>query len=378
MVAPEAAYAWGRAAAQAAAALPVDGAEAAAWTARGWAEVALGCVVLGVPAAFAGLDDVVREVARPLGSEGSFGLRLRTIRALAGPVPSFYSMPCPLPDAAHQPVAVPRRGWRWSQVWEACRIVARFCDGVRAACPEDARPCRSSAHADARTRASDLQWGERWRSAPSQDQRIVRCNVGPQLMWRTWMCLPAAGGPAGPAPVVIDVPFPVAACRRRIWRGLHDGAHLDHLAALARATRLAPTPVEFGQGLVVAESYAMAAEIVATVECLLAGETHPANDLRAGLIERIGRIPRYGEWLSSSRERSPALDEAAIVPSVEFAALPYLAGSYVTGPLRLLSGASPPPLLPARLHEALRQRWAAACDQFAPAAELAEEASKIG
>jgi hypothetical protein len=144
-----------------------------------------------------------------------------------------------------------------------------------------------------------------------------------------------------------------------------------------RTRRLAPSPVEFGQGLVVAEAYAMATEILATVESLLAGETHLVNDLRSGLIERIGRIPRYGERLSSSRERSPALDEAAAVPSVEFTALPYLAGGYVTGPLQLLSRASPPPLLPARLHEALRQRWAAACDQFAPAAALAEKASEI-
>jgi hypothetical protein len=234
-----------------------------------------------------------------------------------------------------------------------------------------------SAGAHARTRASDLQQAERWRSAPSQHRRIVRCAVDPRLMWHTWMCLPTAG-PTAPTPVVIDVPFPAPACRRRIWRGLHDGAHLDHLAASTQATHAAPSPAEFGQGLVAAESYATATEILATAECLLAGDTHTVNDLRAGLIERIGRIPRYGEWHSGSRERSPALDEAAIVPSVEFTTLPYLAGSYVTGPLRLLSRPPPPPLLPDRLHEALRRRWAAACDQFAPAAALTKEASEIG
>jgi hypothetical protein len=121
----------------------------------------------------------------------------------------------------------------------------------------------------------------------------------------------------------------------------------------------------------------MATEILATAECLLAGDTHTVNDLRAGLIERIGRIPRYGEWHSGSRERSPALTEAAAIPGVEFTTLPYLAGSYVTGPLRLLSRPSPPPQLPDRLHEALQRRWAAACDQFPPAAALTKEASEI-
>lgn len=81
---PEAAYAWAHAAAKAATALPVDGAEAVAWMVRGWAEVALGCVVIDSPAAFAGLDDVVADVVREnagrLRCAGPFALRLRTLR----------------------------------------------------------------------------------------------------------------------------------------------------------------------------------------------------------------------------------------------------------------------------------------------------------
>src|ERR1700721_1862623 len=57
-VAPSAAHAWATAAATAAVQVPAAGGEAAAWTVRGWADVAIGCLALG---AFGGLDEVVRN-----------------------------------------------------------------------------------------------------------------------------------------------------------------------------------------------------------------------------------------------------------------------------------------------------------------------------
>ena len=69
-VAAPAAYAWAIAAADAAVRVPAANAEAAAWTVRGWADVAVGCLALDgsasaasdgpappAPGAFGGLDE---------------------------------------------------------------------------------------------------------------------------------------------------------------------------------------------------------------------------------------------------------------------------------------------------------------------------------
>ena len=95
-VAAPAAYAWAIAAADAAVRVPAANAEAAAWTVRGWADVAVGCLALDGPAsagsggpapsapgAFGGLDEVVR--ATPVRSGGQHAARLRRLRKLAGP-----------------------------------------------------------------------------------------------------------------------------------------------------------------------------------------------------------------------------------------------------------------------------------------------------
>ena len=129
-VAAPAAYAWAIAAADAAVRVPAANAEAAAWTVRGWADVAIGCLALdgsapagsggpapAAPGAFGGLDEVVR--ATPVVSGGQHAARLRRLRELAGPVPPWY------PDA--RPVAGPVRGvgpfiWLGPSCW---RVSAR-------------------------------------------------------------------------------------------------------------------------------------------------------------------------------------------------------------------------------------------------------------
>ncbi len=79
-------------------------------------------------------------------------------------------------------------------------------------------------------------------------------------------------------------------------------------------------PGEFGAGLLLAESYAMAVEILAAVECVLAGEGRAVRQLGAGLIERATRLPGGSN------------------PAAEFEDLPTLAEVYVLGPLEVLSG----------------------------------------
>jgi hypothetical protein len=150
---------------------------------------------------------------------------------------------------------------------------------------------------------------------------------------------------------------------QQIWRGIHEGAHLDHLSSVARLRRpLAPSPGEFGAGLLLAESYAMAVEMLAAVECILAGEGHAVWQLGAGLIERATRLPGGAN------------------PAAEFADLPTLAEVYLLGPLDVLSGGpdrSAPAVLPAELTRSLHDRWRAACAAYPPAATFTAGAAEL-
>jgi hypothetical protein len=147
---------------------------------------------------------------------------------------------------------------------------------------------------------------------------------------------------------------------QQIWRGIHEGAHLDHLGSLARISgSLAPNPAEFGAGLLVAESYAMAVEILAAVECVLAGEGNAVWQLGAGLIERATRLPGGSN------------------PAAEFADLPTLAEVYVVGPLEVLASGPAAAALPAEINRSLHDRWQRACAAYPPAAAFGAAACKI-
>jgi hypothetical protein len=175
------------------------------------------------------------------------------------------------------------------------------------------------------------------------------------------MCLP--GLPA-PGTAVAEVPSSATPLAQQIWRGIHEGAHLDHLAALSRLGGpggpgpAAPSPAEFGAGLMVAESYAMAVEILAGVECILAGEGQAVWQLGAGLIERATRLP------------------GASHPAAEFADLPTLAEVYVLGPLEILAGTKAS-ALPEDIAGSLRARWLAASAVYPPAAAFGSAADLL-
>jgi hypothetical protein len=170
------------------------------------------------------------------------------------------------------------------------------------------------------------------------------------------MCLP---GLPGPSTAIAEVPSTASTLEQQVWRGIHEGAHLDHLAALTRDVPRAPCPQEFGAGLLIAESYAMAVEILAAVECVLAGEGPVVRQLGAGLIERAARLPGGAD------------------PAAEFAELPTLAEVYLLGPLEVLAGGPAAAALPAELISALLDRWRAACAAYPPAAAFATAATAL-
>jgi len=339
------------AAAETAVRVPAAGPEAAAWTVRGWADVAVGCLALDGSAnrdpsgAFGGLDEVVRSV--PVVSGGLQAARLRSLRRLAGPVPRWY------PDTRPVPGAIRSVGPR---AWRAAGLLARFGEllittaavlPVGPACPLSS--------------ARQLAWGARYRPLPSDEHVTVRLPVSRRLARRTWMCMPGLPGPGTAVAEVRSTATPLA---QQIWRGIHEGAHLDHLAVLARldgpgSGPAAPSPAEFGAGLMATESYAMAVEILAAVECLLAGEGQAVWQLGAGLIERAARLP------GGSR------------PAAEFADLPTLAEVYVLGPVEILAGGTAAGALPEEIIGSLRTRWLAAAAAYPPAAEFASAAGEL-
>jgi hypothetical protein len=368
-VAAAAARAWAIAAATAAVGVPASGAEAAAWTVRGWADVAVGCLALdgpvespaesraespadsGAPGAFAGLDEVIRSV--PGASGGQHAARLRRLRRFAGPVPPCY------PDA--RPVDGPIRGVR-PAAWLAADHLAGL--GERLMMTATRLPW----HAPCPLRSDrQLAWGARYRSSPSGAHLTLALPVDRWLARRTWMCLPGPSGngsPCGPGAraavaAVAEVPSTATPLAQQIWRGIHEGAHLDHLSVLARCGGGAPSPAEFGDGLLAAESYAMAVEILAAVECLLAGEGAAVWQLGAGLVERATRLPGGSD------------------PAPEFTDLPTLAEVYVLGPLHVLAGGPPARTLPAEIIGALRARWRAACAAYPPAAAFTAAAAEL-
>ena len=132
-----------------------------------------------------------------------------------------------------------------------------------------------------------------------------------------------------------------------------------HLTSLARSDPLAPSPGEFGAGLLIAESYAMAVEMLAAVECILAGEGQAVGQLGAGLIERATRLPGGAH------------------PAAEFAHLPTLAEVYLLGPLEVLTGGAAADALPGEIAGALSDRWHAACSAYPPAATFGSAATEL-
>src|SRR6266700_4434486 len=355
-VAAPVARAWAVAAATAAVRVPAGNAEADAWTVRGWADVAIGCVALDgpgfidparhpvrrdEPGAFSGLEEVIRSLR--VVSGGQDAARLRQLRRFAGPVPAWY------PDT--RPVAGPIRDVG-EIVWRAAGLGSRFGELLMATAAtlrhDTACPLVS---------ARQLAWGVRYRPSPSQGHVTLRLPLNRRLARRTWMCLP---GLPGPGTAIAEVPSTATAMAQQIWRGIHEGAHLDHLSSVARLRRpMAPSPGEFGVGLLVAESYAMAVELLAGVECILAGEGHAVWQLGAGLIERATRLPGGAN------------------PAAEFADLPTLAEVYLTGPLDVLSGGHASAVLPAELTRSLHDRWRAACAAYPPAAAFADGAAEL-
>lgn len=181
--------------------------------------------------------------------------------------------------------------------------------------------------------------------------RCVPVPVGSGLIWRGWF-LDAAG------PVLAFAPLPQPPAEVAMMQGFHSGVHLDHLGALVSEGRPeAARRLQFGRGLLVAESAAMAAELIGLVGGGSIDQEERAF-LHASLLDRLARLPRIGEWGPRAAPGSAAMRAAAGRANHEFATLPTLAAAYVAGPFLLAERGFRHPLLPAEISRSLAGRWA--------------------
>ena len=126
------------------------------------------------------------------------------------------------------------------------------------------------------------------------------------------MCLPGlpeAGPPRSPR-----CRPPPTALAQQIWRGIHEGAHLDHLSVAGRGGPAGAQPGgvrhRAADGRVVRDGGRDPRRGL----CILAEEGHAVWQLGAGLIEQAARLPGGSD------------------PAPEFTDLPTLAEVYVRGP----------------------------------------------
>ena len=103
----------------------------------------------------------------------------------------------------------------------------------------------------------------------------------------------------------------------------------------------------------------MAVEILAAVECILAGEGHAVWQLGAGLIERATRLP-------GGAARRPSSPTCRPWPRCT-----------CSGRSRSWPAAAASTVLPAEITRSLRDRWRAACAAYPPAAAFAAGAAEL-
>ncbi|GGN99380.1 hypothetical protein [Nocardia rhizosphaerihabitans] len=310
--------------------------ELASWTLRGLTEIALFGIAHGLP-----LDDIDDAVAS-LGALGKhahprFADRLRELRATAGPPTDVFA------DLAADwsPPAPPK-----TPSGPAVEGFCRLADLIGPMRDEPPGMFVSAADGHGRTALAER---ESWRPAslPTTGVVFIPVSVLAALTWRVW-----TAGSTG-TPTVVLVEEMLSPPTMDIWWGIHNGTHLDHLGQLALDGR-DPEEIEYSSGLLITESLAMTAELLAGLET---ENPTTARLIWDGLVERLARLPVPPLDSSRTARRAQNLSDA------EFTALPTLAGAYTAGAIELLASGFDHPLIPERLRDAMRCRWDQASDR---------------
>jgi hypothetical protein len=317
-------------------AVPAVGEEADDWRARNLAESLLHALLTQQPGALAAIDDAASTL--PAASP-RFATRLRTLRGLFGPVPARY--PSPRTTSTDLP-------WPPPHVRRHAIAFAHLADHAHTPSPTGPPPTPSGA-AEV---AADLDRTAYLRPFGHTGHHCVDVCISADLVWREWLM----NGHTPMLAVAFKPPSPNETAQRPALQ-LHNGTHMDHLAELAEHSGpSAARKLQFGSGLVVAESVAMTVEITTLAD---ATQDVPLRaSLHHMLIDRLSRLPGLVRWGLAELPGSPSMHQAAAVTHGEFAALPTLACTYIAGPFRLAARDFEHPLIPPRLRAALRARWA--------------------
>ncbi|SDY98895.1 hypothetical protein [Tessaracoccus flavus] len=302
--------------------------ERASWAVRGLAEIALFNIALDresdeIDMAVAELGDLVRF------ADPRFADRLVQIRALIDSPPSKY-MSIGSDWTPDSPSATPDKSLR-----AFCRIADAIFEGSDG--PQHGPPV-SAADGSAKTAMLERDW---WRPAskPTHGVNFVPTSVPPSLTWKVWTYS------AEPTVIIVDEKLTVP--MGDIWWGVHNATHLDQIKHVADAGRN-PNEIEYGEGLLAAESLAMTVEMLAGLE---GRGTPAARVVWEGLAERLARMPIPSEL------SSPTVVQARQLADPEFGALPTLASAYTTGAIRLLESRFEHELIPPTLRESMLVRW---------------------
>ena len=313
----------------------LSSAERASWHLRGLAECALFAVATHQD------TEALDAGVAALGPQGAiadptFADRLRALRSRLGPPPAPYlrlgkDWAAPVRSPSPDPSAT-----------------ARFCAIADLVGPGAAGPDMQPVSAANGYGIDALRRREAWRAGagPFADVAVVPIGVPAELAWRVW-----ASSTAG-KPLVVVVAEELDPRAMDVWWGVHNGTHLDHIWHMAGSGR-DPLDIQFGRGLLSAESLAMSAELLAGFE---SSDPTVRATIWDGLVERVARL--------GVPEEDPSACAAAArrQSDHEFTALPTLSMAYTVGVVELLRCRFHDPYIPSPLAEATAARWDAVLD----------------
>lgn len=304
--------------------------ERSAWICRNLAEFGLVLDILGYEVD--ALDSAVRDARlNDASTPKRFADRLRGIRQRRGNIPVFY----PVGTSCQAEACKVSQ-----QAEHAAVLLSSFVDCLRSASRDSYSGLKTHNCGELSIRKLN-DW--RPTAANANFKFIDMASMPDNLLWRGWFLTPQ-----GILMAATSEKYETSYWDIR-W-GVHNGTHLD---LLANTLEPAPASLEFGGGLLLAESIAMSAELLAGAEALIAGDVDVMAAVADGLEERVRRL-----CLCGKAGRSATYDRSVSYIDDEFSDLPTLAEAYVSGPLELIRDGYAIETLSPQVQNGFRNRWA--------------------
>ena len=327
--------------------------EADSWLLRNWCEIV---AILLATANEPSIHDVYLHIVKhyPSKVNARFALRLENLMALAGlNLPSRKATQC-LSAQIEITDDTPR----------VATALCRFADRLYTHSSSLSPPVRIGVDAPPALFAEAAALHK----LPPPSINTVSCDAVAPYLWRRWFRFPTTTD--GYASFLLCPTENSSWQQAIVWTGTHDATHLLHLDSMP--TGLTPAPIEFNEGLVLAESVAMTVELL-TASIARKRQSACLIVLWRGLAERLARVPGIVEALRSAQPASPTATLVCNNRDEEFLGLATLASAYSIGPLRLARKDFEHPLIPPQLKSVLSSAWTERIQADPAFAELTEE-----